>query len=140
MYVTLLPNKLTYKLHKLNELPEDGQELRLKHVRAIINKNIVQQVGIIYYIGSVVARRMYSIQFLKNSYTLHYSTACAIIQNIQKQQKEISYIHVPLNLNHTQYHNLYCIHYHMVEQVLEITTHSFLTPGEHNVRTVLVNN
>jgi hypothetical protein len=28
------------------ELPEDGQELRLKHVGVIINKNIVQQVGI----------------------------------------------------------------------------------------------
>ena len=50
---------------------------------------------------------------------------------------EISYIqHVPLNLNHTQNINLYYIHYHMVEQVLEITSHSFLTPGEETVTTV----
>ena len=36
-----MPNKLTHKLHmfaKLNELPEDAQELRPKHVRAKINE------------------------------------------------------------------------------------------------------
>jgi hypothetical protein len=32
-------------------LPEDGQELRPKHVGAIINKNIMQHVGIKYYIA-----------------------------------------------------------------------------------------
>ena len=30
------------------KLPEDRQELRLKHVRALINKTIMQQVGIKY--------------------------------------------------------------------------------------------
>jgi len=41
IYVKLLPNKLTHKLHtskKKHELPEDDQELRPKHVGAIINK------------------------------------------------------------------------------------------------------
>jgi hypothetical protein len=32
--------------------------MRPKHVGAIINKNIVQQAGIEYYIFNVVARRM----------------------------------------------------------------------------------
>jgi len=32
------------------ELPEDGQELKPKHARAIFNKNNVQQVAIKYYI------------------------------------------------------------------------------------------
>jgi hypothetical protein len=65
------------------ELPEDGQELRQKHVRDIINKNTVQQVGIICYIRNVAARRTYNITFLKHSCTFHYSTAFVIIQNIQ---------------------------------------------------------
>jgi len=39
MYVEPLSHKLTHKLHTLKkfELPEDGQELRTKHVGAIIN-------------------------------------------------------------------------------------------------------
>ena len=38
------------KKKKTYDLPEDGQDLRLKCVRAIINKNIAQQVGIKHYI------------------------------------------------------------------------------------------
>jgi hypothetical protein len=48
----ILPSKLTYKLHTRNTyaLPEDGQELKPKHVGAIINKQMVQQVAIKYCI------------------------------------------------------------------------------------------
>jgi len=44
MYVQFLPNKLTYKLHISENLyaAKDGQELKPKYVRAIINKNIIQ--------------------------------------------------------------------------------------------------
>jgi hypothetical protein len=44
MYVQLLSNKLTYKLHNSKPfvLLEDGQELRKIYVGAIINKNTVQ--------------------------------------------------------------------------------------------------
>jgi nitrous oxidase accessory protein NosD len=48
-----------------HELPEDDQELRLKHVRAIIiNKNTVKQVGIKYYIYNIVAQKMCNIKFM----------------------------------------------------------------------------
>ena len=51
MYVKCLPNNLIHKLHNKNyELPEDGLELRPKHVAAVSNKRIVQQVGIKNYI------------------------------------------------------------------------------------------
>ena len=43
-------------------LLEDGQELRLKHVRAISNKNTVQQIGIKYYISNTVAWKVYNIK------------------------------------------------------------------------------
>jgi hypothetical protein len=43
---------------KTSVLPEDGQERRLKHVRAITNKNTMQKVGVKYYI-------YYSISFIK---------------------------------------------------------------------------
>jgi hypothetical protein len=51
LYKPLL-NHLTYKLHtsKTYELPEYEQEMRPKHVGAIINANTVQQVGVKYYI------------------------------------------------------------------------------------------
>jgi hypothetical protein len=38
--------------------PEDRQELRPKHVAALFNKNIVQQVGIKYYIRNIVSRKL----------------------------------------------------------------------------------
>jgi hypothetical protein len=45
-------SKLTHRLHTSKQLmcdSEDGQELKQKHVGTIININIVQQVGIIFY-------------------------------------------------------------------------------------------
>jgi len=42
-------------------LPQ-GQELRAKHVGAIINRKFVQQVGIIYCICNTVVRKMCSIR------------------------------------------------------------------------------
>jgi hypothetical protein len=52
MYIKHVPSKLTHKLHtsKNYMLPEDGQELRPKHVGAIIIKNIVEQVHMKYYV------------------------------------------------------------------------------------------
>jgi hypothetical protein len=58
IYVKRLANKLTYAAHnKTLVLPEDGQELRPKHVGAIINKKIVQQVYIKYYIINEVLNK-----------------------------------------------------------------------------------
>jgi hypothetical protein len=46
------------------ELPDGGQEPRPKHVGEIINKKIVQQVGIQHYICNTVAQEMYDIKFV----------------------------------------------------------------------------
>jgi hypothetical protein len=47
---------------KIYKLSEDGQDLRPKHVGAIINKHIAQQVGIKYYICNIDAQKMYNIK------------------------------------------------------------------------------
>jgi hypothetical protein len=45
-------------------LPEGGQELRPKHVEAIVNQHTVHQAGIKYYICNRVARKMYNFKKL----------------------------------------------------------------------------
>jgi len=46
-----------------NVLPEDGQQLRPKHVGTIINKyNIVQRGGIKYYVYNIVAWKVCNIK------------------------------------------------------------------------------
>jgi len=45
-------------------LPEDRQELRPKYVGVMFNDNIVQQVFIKYCVCTIVAWKMYSIQFV----------------------------------------------------------------------------
>ena len=48
---------------KIYELPEDGQELRPKHVGAIINRSKhLKQVGVKYYVFNIVARKKYNIR------------------------------------------------------------------------------
>ena len=51
---------------------KDSQELRPKHVGAMINNNIVQQVIIKYYICNIVAWKMYNIKhrFFTNFYVI----------------------------------------------------------------------
>jgi len=50
--------------HKNYVLPEGGQEVRPKHVEAIVNKHTVQQAGIKYYICNRAARKTYSFKKL----------------------------------------------------------------------------
>ena len=44
------------------ELRKDGQGLRPKHVGALINQSIVQQVGVKFYTCNIFARKMYNIK------------------------------------------------------------------------------
>ena len=46
-------------------LSEDRQEMKPKHFGVIINKNIVQQVGIKDYTRNFVKRKMYNIKPIK---------------------------------------------------------------------------
>jgi len=45
-------------------LPDGGQELRPKHVEAVVNQHTVQQAGIKYYIRNGAALKMYSFKKL----------------------------------------------------------------------------
>ena len=49
-------------------LPEDGQELRLKHVGVIINNTTVQQIGVKYYICNIVPQKMFPIKYEDQPY------------------------------------------------------------------------
>jgi hypothetical protein len=54
---SLFPHRKTY------ELPEDGQELRPKHVGAIINRSKhLKQVGVKYYVCNIVERKKYNMK------------------------------------------------------------------------------
>jgi len=49
---------------KVYDLSENDQELGTKHVGTIIN--VVQQLGIKYYLCNVVAQKMYDIKFVNS--------------------------------------------------------------------------
>jgi len=68
---------------KLHVTREDGQELRTKHVKAIIKKNIVQQVGIKYYICSTVAQKIHSIKFAP-FIQLIFHLQISAVQNVEQ--------------------------------------------------------
>jgi hypothetical protein len=74
-----------------------------------------------------------------NIHVLFIIQQLALLYKTYKSNKNKSHIYTvcPTQFNPlTEYHNLYYINYHMVEQVLEITSYSFLPPGEHIVTIV----
>lgn len=97
-------------------LLEDGQELRQKDIRAIIDKNTANQLGIKYYIRNIVPLKLYSTKPRFKCYYLDFMISFDLICGYTPK------ISADVYWNKIIYTNNYCIFYIIIEQLIILTS------------------